>query len=191
MPLIGRTREQPGRGQQQPNPGRSSTESSLVAGCFGPSRATSIGGVTERLDDLATIRAAGLRTGRYQTWKPEHGTPVRTTVGAPKFWRGALVAVPQLAPFGIFGQRMSEDDFRRRYLARLDRYGGEIMTALTAIARSRPGTQLVLLCFDDIEQAGVFCHRTWAAEWMQERHGIEVPELPGHLPGTDQLQLPF
>lgn len=147
--------------------------------------------MTERLYGLATIRAAGLRTGRYQTWKPVYGTPVRTSVGAPKFWRGALAAIPQLAPFGIFGQQMSEDDFRHRYLARLDRYAGEIVAALAAIARSRPGTPLVLLCFDDIELAGVFCHRTWAAEWVQERHGIEVPELSEHPPGADQPQLPF
>ncbi len=158
---------------------------------LGPSRVTSIWGVTERLGDLATIRTAGLRTGRYQTWRAEHGTPVRTTVGAPKFWPGALVAVPQLAPFGIFGKEMSEHEFRRRYLARLDLYAAEIVPALAAVARAHPGRPLVLLCFDDIEQAGVFCHRTWAAEWMLERHGIEGAELRAVADAPDQPQLPL
>jgi hypothetical protein len=141
-------------------------------------------------DQVGMIRVAGLVTSRYQTWKPAQGVPIRSTVGAPKFWHGEpLVVVPQIAPFGIFGRHLPTDEARRLYLARLDRHGLEILAALVAIARSHPSQPLVVLCFENVN-GGQTCHRRWFAEWMQDRHGVEVPELsaPTH---DKQPQLPL
>jgi hypothetical protein len=137
--------------------------------------------------DLAGV----LVTSRYRSWKPAHGVPIRSTVGEPKFWRGPpLVFVRALAPYGDFGRHLPTDEARRRYLARLDRHAEEIVTALAALARSHPDQPLVVLCFEDVH-AGQVCHRRWFAEWMQDRHGVEFPELRPDTDAVDQPQLAF
>jgi hypothetical protein len=48
----------------------------------------------------ARVPLAGtpLATGRYQSWRPVDGVPIRSTVGEPKFWRhGPLIFVRELA----------------------------------------------------------------------------------------------
>jgi hypothetical protein len=118
-----------------------------------------------------------LTTGRYQTWRPVFGVPIRATVGEPKFWRGPeLVVIRALAPFGIFGRGLTHDEARRRYLARLDRQAETILAALTDVARKHPGRQLCVLCFEDVH-AGQVCHRRWFAEWFEQRYGVQVPEV--------------
>ncbi len=36
----------------------------------------------------------------------------------------------------------------------------------------------MLLCFEDLRQPGVWCHRQIVAAWIEEHLGIKVPELP-------------
>src|SRR5690349_18780961 len=94
-----------------------------------------------------------LVTGRYQTWRPDHGVPIRTTVGAPKFWRGPdLIFVRELAPFGVFGKGLPTDEGRARYLDRLDQHAVTIVEQLAEIAEAHPGQQLVILCYEDVHQ---------------------------------------
>jgi hypothetical protein len=148
-------------------------------------------------EDLAIIRATTIVTGRYQTWRPEDGAPVRITVGAPRFWgtRRPLVDGRLLAPFGLLSPSLPLDECRRRYEQRLDARADRIVSLLARIADEHPGERLVLCCFEDVE-AGEECHRRWFAEWMQDRHGIAVPEvettpLPSSALLVDQPKLPF
>jgi hypothetical protein len=128
-------------------------------------------------DDLRVIRSSGLVTTRYASWKPGLGVPIRTTVGAPRFWRhGPLVFVKELAPFGIFGEDLPADVARRRYRERLEAKTEQFVPALADIARRHPGERQCVLCFEDV-QAGQTCHRRWFAEWFEEQFGIGVPEL--------------
>jgi hypothetical protein len=120
---------------------------------------------------------APLATGRYGSWRPGDGVPIRTTVGYPRFWRhGDLLFIRLLAPFGIFGKGLDPDEAHRLYLARLDGHAEEILVALTDVANQHPGRTLCLLCFEDVHQ-GEACHRRWFADWYQQHFGVEVPEL--------------
>jgi hypothetical protein len=129
--------------------------------------------------DLRVLTDAGLRTGRYATYRPEFGVPVRTTVGPPRFWRfGPLVHARSVTPFGVFrsAKYVTTDEQRTAYLDHLDHHEGEVLAELAAIARSHWGEPLVLLCFEDVHR-GEVCHRTWLAEWLHDRHGLDVSEV--------------
>jgi hypothetical protein len=129
------------------------------------------------VNDLDLVRSTRVATGRYQSWQPGHGVPVRITVGAPKFWgnRRQLADLRVVAPYGLMDPAIPTDECRQRYLARLEPRAGRIVADLARIARQHPGEQLVLLCFEDVSKDE--CHRTWLAEWLEEHYGIEVPEL--------------
>jgi hypothetical protein len=130
------------------------------------------------VSDLELLRRAPLVTGRYQTWKPGEGVPIRSTVGYPRFWRhGPLVHARDITPYGVFGR----DDLdgaaaQAAYVTRLDDLGDTVVFNLAAIARDHPGEQLVVLCFENVP-AGESCHRRWFAGWMEDRYGLVVPEL--------------
>jgi hypothetical protein len=131
-----------------------------------------------------------LMTSRYQTWRPGDGVPVRTTVGAPKFWNhGPMPEANSVKPFGVFGRSdLSDDEACRTYWQRLDWKKARLISELTEIAQQHEGKKLVLLCFEDV-YAGEICHRRWFADWFEERFGIEVPELPAPLPKGVQGRL--
>jgi hypothetical protein len=133
-----------------------------------------------------TLCATKLRTARYQDWRPQHGVPVRISVGAPKFWRGRkLVDGRVAAPWGLIESAgkaaLSIDERRERYEQRLDEKGDEVVALLARIAVEHPGEQLCLCCFEDVH-AGQECHRRWLAEWLEDRFGIDVPELTDDTP---------
>jgi hypothetical protein len=128
----------------------------------------------DRIDDLT----GRIVTGRYQTWRPEDGTPVRITVGSPRFWhnRAPLADGRRLAPWGLMDPNMPEDECRQRYEARLDALGDEVVTLLARLVTEYPGERLVLCCFEDVH-GGDDCHRRWLAAWLEARYGLDVPEL--------------
>jgi len=106
-------------------------------------------------------------------------SPVRTTVGAPRFRLGyELVGnVAMLAPYGL---RTIEDEaeFEVAYRARLEGFGVEkIRAALEDVARAAGARGVVLLCFEDLEDPTQSCHRTIFAAWWREQTGEEVVEL--------------
>jgi hypothetical protein len=140
-------------------------------------------------DDLAVLRACGIVTTRYHSWKPTDGVPVRSTVGEPKFWRGPqLVDGRVLAPFGLLDPTMPDDEARRRYVARLDGNADRIVGTLAEVARSHGGRQLCVLCFENVH-AGEVCHRRWFARWFEDCYGVPVPELPGLIEVDQQPRL--
>jgi hypothetical protein len=106
-------------------------------------------------------------------------SPVRTTVGAPRFRLGYELAgnVAMLAPYGL---RTIEDEaeFEVAYRARLEGFGVEkIRAALEDVARAACARGVVLLCFEDLEDPTQSCHRTIFAAWWREQTGEEVVEL--------------
>jgi hypothetical protein len=128
-------------------------------------------------DEIEHVRSATIVTGRYQAWRPEHGVPVRTTVGRPRFWRGPqLVDGRVLAPYGLLGKGLSDAECRERYWARLDDRADLVVQGLADIVRQHPGQTLVLCCFEDVTK-GQECHRRWFATWAERRLGIVVPEV--------------
>jgi hypothetical protein len=116
--------------------------------------------------------------------------PVGTTVGFPKFPLGYHLEgiCPLIAPKGVFGKDLPEDEFRLAYTNRLNANGSEhIEKLLRAIADAGHHPGCVLLCFCDLTQPDVFCHRRMFAEWWEEQTGRAVPELrAGQLEITDQ-----
>jgi hypothetical protein len=127
--------------------------------------------------DLALVCSTTLVTSRYQTWRPDDGVPIRTTVGAPKFWRGPdLVDGRITAPYGLLSEELPTDEARRRYRQRLDDRADCVVATLASIATRHPDQTLCLLCYEDVH-AGEECHRRWLAEWLDDRYGIEVPEV--------------
>ena len=144
-------------------------------------------------DDLQVLAAAPLVTSRYQNWRPGDGLAIRTTVGAPRFWRhGPMPHIKEITPYGVFGHGLDPDTARLAYRERLEDHAETIVPALAALSRVHPGEALCLLCFENVH-AGEACHRRWFAEWFEERYGIVVPERPPHAKdsGTEQQQLPL
>jgi len=131
------------------------------------------------MSNIDTIRQAGVLTGRYATFKPEHGTPVRTSVGRPPFWRmGALPHSRSASPYGVFGNKSlgTPEEEEVAYRMRLADQEEELLAELADIAEAHPGKPLVLLCFEDTSVD--YCHRQWLAAWLRDRFDIIVTEVP-------------
>jgi hypothetical protein len=129
--------------------------------------------------DLDVLRDARIVTGRYQRFQPTEGVPVRTTVGAPRFWRhGTMLQAKAITPWYEF--RLPEEEAEVAYKDRLDREAGRVIHQLAGLVAQAGDRTLVLLCFDDLN-AGSYCHRRWFAEWLWDSYQIEVPELHDRL----------
>jgi hypothetical protein len=120
-----------------------------------------------------------IATSRYQAHDLILGSglaPVATTVGKPKFalHYDLAGACDLIAPLGVFGRSLSDEQFEAGYRARVDRVGVDAIRAeLTTITGERPGC--VLLCFCDL--AASRCHRRVFARWWEERTGEPIAEL--------------
>lgn len=103
--------------------------------------------------------------------------PIRATVGEPKFWRyGTLVFIRALAPSASSGKGSTTTKLAAATATGSTPAATSVVARLAAIARSQPGRQLVVLCFENV-YAGQVCHRRWFAEWLEDRYGIAVPEV--------------
>jgi hypothetical protein len=144
----------------------------------GPGEQLVLGGGNEAVPfGSAPIPPGVLWTGRYQSWQPEHGRPIRTTVGAPKWWTSPpLIQCRSVTPYGVFGREFaSADEMQAAYVAKLDRTAASVVGELVGLVRRFPGERLVLLCFDDV-RAGVACHRRWFAVWWETLFDVPVRE---------------
>jgi hypothetical protein len=136
----------------------------------------------ELVPELTELMSVTMLTARFSGFQRARGVPVRTTVGAPRFWRsdsmGDLVVIAEIAPHGVFRNRKLPEleDQERAYLLRCDDFASDIVHRLAETARAYPGETLCLLCFEDVH-AGQVCHRRWFAEWFEKRYGIAIPEL--------------
>lgn len=131
-------------------------------------------------EDLELLAEPGrLVTTRYKTYQPGDGVPVRTTVGAPRFWRwGDLAFVSEIAPYGVFrNPRLHSTEAQRMaYADRLTTHQQMLIAKLADLAREHPDQTLCILCYEDVH-AGEECHRRWFADWMETRFGILIPEV--------------
>lgn len=115
-----------------------------------------------------------LATCSYNAWRPWMGVPCQTSIGAPKWWTGpTLQDVRSAAPWGLFDVA-DPAEFTKRYRHRLHRYAPRIVGQLEELRACYPAETLVLMCF---ERSRTDCHRGDLALWLEQRLGVEVPEL--------------
>jgi uncharacterized protein (UPF0248 family) len=132
---------------------------------------------------MTTLADLNLATSRYKAKKRIKASglsPVGISVGEPKFPLGYELAgtCPILAP-ARWMLSMDRERYEAIYRARLEEAGVERIVAELA-ALKRPGDAgVVLLCYEDLEKPGEWCHRRMLACWLEEQTGIEVPELEG------------
>jgi Protein of unknown function, DUF488 len=137
------------------------------------------------------VYGAKVYTARYRAFNPGLGVPIDTTVAGTKGrYRKSFETLhwTRVAPYGLFrpGQRsedrLSPEEFAVKYLARLDKHEAQILEELDTFRRDYDGTDVYLLCYEDLRQPGVFCHRRMLAEWLQPRLQETIPDLEP-LPG--------
>lgn len=120
-----------------------------------------------------------LFTNRYQEYREAQGVPVRITLGAPRFRLPYKIAgsVPELAPRREYFSKPLPA-FTTAYRADLDRVGAaRIAELLQGIADRARDHRLVLLCFEDLADPTLWCHRRIFATWWKDVTGDEVREL--------------
>lgn len=105
--------------------------------------------------------------------------PVGIVVGMPRWPLGYELPgnVTALAPVGLLDVEVG-DEFTARYWERLDSIGvAPIERILRGFAEAFDAPGCVLLCYENLEKPGEWCHRRVFAAWWQQRTGAEVPEL--------------
>ncbi|MEU6595287.1 hypothetical protein ABZ923_39855 [Streptomyces sp. NPDC046881] len=135
-----------------------------------------------------------LATCTYQEFTPDMGTPVRTTVGRPRFplpyplTAHARLVTPTKELLSINAADAYEFSYRRLLNERgFDAIQAELIRIAGAYDLDSP---LVLLCFDQyakLTPPNCWCHRMFLAKWITEHTGQEVPEL-GAPPKTADHQ---
>jgi hypothetical protein len=126
-------------------------------------------------------------TTRYHAFhrgaQPEHEgvplVPVRTSAGNPRFITESAQwpRCNEIVPWGLT-KINDKGEFVARYRERLEKHGAEkIHARLTEIHHENDGRPLALLCFEDLEQPGIWCHRRAFAAWWLEQAGEVIPEL--------------
>lgn len=120
-----------------------------------------------------------LFTNRYQEYQTQQGVPVRITLGAPRFKLPYRIvhSVRELAPRREYFSKPLPA-FTAAYRQDLDRAGAERLAGLLqAIADTAGDHRLVLLCFEDLADPTLWCHRRIFASWWKDVTGDEVREL--------------
>ena len=111
-------------------------------------------------------------------------TPIQISLGDPKFklpYQLRGIAGRILPTYDLL-QLTDEEEYRERYIQRLERIGGAEMVFDALKKLAEPKKKIVLLCFEDIRKPGVWCHRRMFAEWWTDKRGDEVPELEEQEP---------
>jgi len=71
--------------------------------------------------------------------------------------------------------KLDREPFEKRYRAKLDAVG---VRGVTELIRGLASDQdAVLLCYEDVRQDGVWCHRQMFAAWWYEQTEAVVSEL--------------
>jgi hypothetical protein len=123
-----------------------------------------------------------LATSRFHA--PERITasglvPVGIVVSPPR-WPLRFEPAGNLTPLAPVGLREIEDrdEFERGYVERLERFGVErTRTILRGFADAYEAPGCVLLCFENLDKPGEWCHRRMFAAWWEAQTGQAVPEL--------------
>jgi hypothetical protein len=104
---------------------------------------------------------------------------IRTSIGHPR-WKlaypidGICRLIMPTRPM----LRMERDEYLAQYEAMLDDVGFDaIAGSFHELSDAAGGRHLILLCFEDLSKAGLWCHRRMFADWWQRSTGEEVREL--------------
>ena len=138
-----------------------------------------------------------IATCSYTEFLPAMGTPIRFTVGFPRFLRldykiegWARLISPRKDMLGL-----PEDAYTREYLGIVNTAGVDAIRA--ELVKLAPASdQVVLLCFERLNEAPKagrdhnWCHRSLFAQWWEAETGEVVPEL-GHLPACGVAYTPL
>jgi hypothetical protein len=119
---------------------------------------------TSRYQNSAGIIASGL-------------LPVGFTQGHPRWRLSYKLAgnIKALAPEPWYLKEEDPEVFRRHYFRKLNELTlAGVKQALHGVTLGEP---CVLLCFEDIQQPGIWCHRTLFASWWEQQTGNKVTEL--------------
>lgn len=127
-----------------------------------------------------------MKTARYQNrnlYSKKH-VLVRISRYAPRFktcYRINAVLRGIIPSEKCFRNRFDEQLFANDYLRQLN-CSPKIIDEIKYLkwffqSEIDSGKELVLLCFEDIREDGVFCHRRIFADWWRKRTGEIVEEL--------------
>ncbi len=115
-------------------------------------------------------------TASYQSYRPEMGHAVVTSLGLPR-WRPRAGTWPRcwyITPTPAL-LHATAGDFNRDYPVRLTRFGAaKIARALEHIAHEHQAQQLVLLCHD---HDPTDCGRSLFADWWLAVTGEVITEI--------------
>jgi hypothetical protein len=119
-----------------------------------------------------------IATCSYGAHRPAMGAGVRITLGVPHQLppgRFRWPFVSELAPRPWYF-RAGPEKFASCYLSQLARFADDIEIKLGWLAERYPGQALIACCFERRVSEGE-CHRLLFSRWLQDRLGIDVPEL--------------
>ncbi|WP_040517269.1 hypothetical protein [Gordonia neofelifaecis] len=103
------------------------------------------------------------------------GVPVRTSVGAAKWFPHDVTEWPATYPRWSWVRTLDEPEYRTRYMAMLDARRDTIRAELDAFHSA--GQPVCLLCHCNLAKPGAWCHRRLLAEYLGTAFGLTVPEL--------------
>jgi hypothetical protein len=130
---------------------------------------------------MGLILPFGLWTARYQNPMVQDSghAPVRITLGSPRMRLGYALAgeIRELAPPGHLFHIQERAVFEPKFFAHLDKVGIERIAEAFTTLHLATGQDLVLLCFERVDQ-GDWCHRLCVAKWWEARTGQAILELP-------------
>lgn len=114
-------------------------------------------------------------TSSWYAKLPDHYMRIGISRGPPRGQRGYRL-YRQLAP-GPWFQSVKPEEFRRRYLAQLERLDPhQVLIELDELAG---GKVPALLCFERPPPDPAWCHRGLVAGWLFDKVGLLVREI-GH-----------
>jgi hypothetical protein len=128
---------------------------------------------------VVTTRYHAFHRGAQPALDGQLLVPVRTSAGNPRFIPGAgqWPRCNEIVPWNLL-RIEDRGEFTARYRGRLETHGAvAIGVRLREIHEQHDGRPLALLCYEDLTQPGLYCHRRLFADWWHEQTGEVIPEL--------------
>lgn len=139
-----------------------------------------------------------IATCSFGEFRPEMGYPIRTSIGAPKWFSHPYMNWDNVFPKRYF-LSLEYDDYRPRYMEMLHKHGveklrGDLEFMSEEYAKVNDGEvrPLVLLCYEKLSKGPAnWCHRTMIAEYLETDFGTNVVELGAQLTQVDPPEPPL
>ena len=131
------------------------------------------------MGDVQLMTSNYWMTGRDSALKPRLGAISRGIPKKPEPWAGKVYQ--DLAPSWqllkdteVVAKEHGEDESIRFYT---ERFNDQLRRLNPDRVLKDVGRTAILLCYENVHK-GEFCHRRLVAAWLEQRLGIQVPELP-------------